>query len=335
MTLFGRYSRPVTARITAGALCAVLFSTGVIALPAAQADEISWGINPGGDEERSSFSYELDPGQSLEDSFAITNYGTKPLNLSIYGADGLTSANGALELLPATESSNYIGAWIHVEEPSVILAAGEETEVGFTLNIPEDAEPGDYVGGMISSFVDSASDSTVAIDQRLATQLAVRVGGEGTTALAVTEASAAAPIAWNPFAPVDATVHATLANDGNLRARGSYTVKISGPFGVAPASHTFSAEELLPGSTVQLEQQVPGFWPLLWQQVEVTMDAEGIDSLPAGSSTVTTTFWTLPAGWILILLVVMGAATVLGVRRARSGEYEEEDEGQLESSSTG
>ncbi|HCM95682.1 MAG TPA: hypothetical protein DIT09_13870 [Glutamicibacter sp.] len=330
MRLFGPYSRPMSARITAGALGALMLSLGVTALPAAQADEISWGINPGGDAERSSFSYELDPGQSLEDSFEITNYGTKPLELSIYGADGLTSANGALELLPASESSIYIGAWIHVDQPSLTLAAGEDAEVGFTLNIPEDVEPGDYVGGMISSYIDSASEYTVTVDQRLATQLAVRVGGEGTTALSVTEASASAPIAWNPFAPVDATVQATVVNEGSLRARGSYTVKISGPFGIAPATHTFLAEELLPGSTVQLEQQVPGFWPLLWQQVEVTMDAEGIDSLPAGSSTATATFWTFPAGWIIILLVVIGAAIILGVRRARSWEYEDEEEERLE-----
>lgn len=326
MTLFGRYPRLVVARLTVGALCAVMIAAGALALPAAQADEISWGINPGGDEERSSFSYELEAGQSLEDSFEITNYGTTPLDLSVYGADGLTSPNGALELLPATESSSHIGAWISVDSPSLTLAPGEETEVGFTVNIPDEVEPGDYVGGMISSHINDSTASTVAVDQRLATQVAVRIGGEGTTALSVTEASASAPIAWNPLAPVEATVQATLSNEGTLRARGTYTVKISGPFGIAPTTHTFVAEEMLPGSTVHIAQQLPGTWPLLWQQVEVTMDAEGIDSLPAGTSTATATFWTLPAGWILILLLIIGAAIIIGVRRARSWEYEDEAE---------
>ncbi|MFJ2619968.1 WxL protein peptidoglycan domain-containing protein [Glutamicibacter sp. NPDC087344] len=319
-------SRSKAARLMMGAACAALVATATVAVPAAQADDISWGINPGGDEDRSSFSYELDPGDSVEDSFQITNYGVNPLELSVYGADGQTSANGALELLPASEPSQNIGAWLKADESTVTLAAGEETEVDFTLSIPEDAQPGDYVGGMISSYIDSSSGAAVAVDQRLATQLAVRVGGEGTMALGMDNVDLSAPIAWNPFAPVSADFAAQVTNDGTLRARGNYTVKISGLFGLGSSTQTIALEEMLPGATVDLASQVPGLWPLIWQQYEVTLTPEGIDSVPGEPVVVNGTFWTFPAGWVGILLLIIIAVVIVAVVRSRRYEYVYEDE---------
>lgn len=309
-------------RATIGALAALL-SAATLAAGAAHGDELSWGTNPGGETARSSFSYDLDPGEHVEDSFEITNYGTEEISLSVYPADGATSSNGSLELSENTDSASAIGSWIHVAEPEVSLAPGEKTSVSFTIDIPEDTAPGDYLGGMVSSYMDSSA-GTVAVDRRLATQLAVRVGGEGAVSLNVSGIKAHAPIAWNPFASVEAIVGATMANEGNLRARGSYTVTISGPFGWGSTAQTFEVEELLPGANVTIEQRIPGIWPLLWQQVEVTMNAEGIDSIPAGTTTATGTFWSIPAGWILLLAAVIAAAIIIGVRRTR--DWEDEDE---------
>lgn len=168
---------------------------------------------------------------------------------------------------------------------------------------------------------------TVAVDRRLATQLAVRVGGEGNVYLNITDVTAQVPIAWNPFAPVDSVVGVTLSNEGNLRARGSYTLRISGPFGLGAVTQTYSAEEMLPGSTLSIEQQIPGLWPLVWQQAEASLTAEGVDSIPAGTSSVSTTFWSLPAGWIIILLLIICAGIAIGVRRARRWE-DEDDHGE-------
>lgn len=309
-------------RAATGALVALL-SVAPLAAPAAHGDELSWGTNPGGEKARSSFSYDLDPGEHVEDSFEITNYGTEEISLKVYPADGATSSNGSLELSENTDAASAIGAWIKVAEPEVSLAPGEKTSVDFIVEIPQDTAPGDYLGGMVSSYMDSSA-GTVAVDRRLATQLAVRVGGEGTVNLNVSDVSAHASIAWNPFAPVDAVVGATLANEGNLRARGSYTIAISGLFGWGSTAQTFEVEELLPGANVAIEQKMPGLWPLLWQKVEVTMNAEGIDSMPAGTTTATGTFWSIPAGWILLLTAVIAAAVIIGVRRTRDWDYEEE-----------
>lgn len=311
-------------RAMLGSLTAAI-AAAALAAPAAHGDDLSWGTNPGGDEARSSFSYELDPGEQARDSFEITNYGTEEISLAVYPADGTTSSNGSLELSEHTEAATTVGAWIEVADPEVTLGPGEASSIDFLVEIPEDAAPGDYLGGLVSSYVDTSA-GTVVVDRRLATQLAVRVGGESSVSLNVSGAKGQAPIAWNPFAPVNAVVGATLGNEGNLRARGDYTITVSGPFGLGSTSQTFEADELLPGSTVAIEQQLPGLWPLLWQEVDVTMNAEGIDSLPAGTSKATATFWTLPAGWLLILTAVVAAAVIVGVRRARGWEDADETE---------
>lgn len=336
MKSFRSVSLTAFSRVSAGALSAALLIGAAGSLPAAHADDISWGINPGGEEERSSFSYELDPGQSLEDSFEITNYGTVPLQLSVYGADGSTSANGALELLPASEASTHIGAWIDVSEPTISLDSGEQTEVDFTLNIPENVAPGDYVGGMISSYMDTSSGSTVAVDQRLATMLAVRVGGEGNLSLKLGDTSASAPIGWNPFAPVTAELSTQLSNEGTLRSRGTYAVTISGIFGWGSTTQTFAVDEMLPGSAIEFTAEVSGLWPLIWQQYEVALTPEGIDGLSGEPVVASGSFWSIPAGWIGILLLVALAATIMVIIRRRNYEYVYEDEevNLLESSST-
>ncbi|TFH54575.1 WxL protein peptidoglycan domain-containing protein [Glutamicibacter arilaitensis] len=301
---------------------AVAIATALTA-PAAHGDDLSWGTNPGGTETRSSFAYDLEPGEQARDSFEITNYGTEEISLAVYPADGATTSNGSLELSERTDLATAVGAWIEVDQAEVALGPGEKTSVEFTVEIPTDAAPGDYLGGMVSSYIDTSA-GTVVVDRRLATQLAVRVGGEGAVKLNVSAASAQAPIAWNPFEPVDAIVGATVANEGNLRARGSYTITASGPFGWGSTSSEYQLDELLPGSIVAIEQQLPGLWPLLWQQVEVRVNAEDIDSLPAGFSTASTTFWSIPAGWILLLVAVIAASILLGVRRSRRWEADDE-----------
>lgn len=322
-------SSPNTRRIM-GVIGAALIVTTFVAVPDARADDISWGINPGGEEQRSSFSYELEPGDSVDDSFQITNYGVKPLELSVYGADGQTSANGALELLPASEPSQAVGAWISVSESKLTLDPGEEADVAFTLSIPEDTAPGDYVGGMISSYIDSSAGTAVAVDQRLATQLALHVGGEGSLVLGMDNIDVSAPIAWNPFAPVSADFAAQVNNEGTLRARGNYTVKISGVFGLGSTTQTVALEEMLPGASVDLTSQVSGLWPLIWQQYEVSMVPEGIDSVAGEPVLASGTLWTFPAGWVGILLLIIIAIVIVAVVRSRRYEYVYEDEDEVE-----
>ena len=299
---------------------APLVSTAAHAAPA---DELSWGIKPGGTESRTSFSYELDSGKTQDDSFVVTNLGATEATLAVYAADGITSSSGALDLLPVDEASTVIGAWVAVKEPEITLSPGETEEVDFSLTIPDGTEPGDYVGGLISSFVDTTGGGTVVVDRRLATQISVRVGGEGILALTPTGIGTSTAAAWNPFAPTTSTVQFDLANTGTVRARGNYTITVSGPFGLAKKTRDFAFEEMIPGGAASITQELEGIWPLFRLNTEVAFTPEGIDSAPGETIIISNNAWAIPWGQGIGLLLVIIIAVIIGVRRGR--DYEDDD----------
>ncbi|MFF5793263.1 WxL protein peptidoglycan domain-containing protein [Paeniglutamicibacter sp. NPDC012692] len=318
-----RVARWGSALVATMALSAVSF-TGVAA-HAAPADELSWSIKPGGAASRTNFSYELEPGDKRKDSFEVTNLGAKDISLSVYAADGITSGSGALDLLPADEPSTVVGAWVKVDQPQITLSPGETENVDFTLAVPKNTEPGDYVGGLISSYVEASGGSTVVVDRRLATRMNVRVGGEGTVALQVQDPTVATTPAWNPFAPVAATVSFTLNNTGTVRARGPYSITTQGPFGIGTTTQSFAADELIPGGNATVVQRIEGIWPLFSLGTKVSIAPEGIDGSPGEPSTAATSGWAVPWAQLVLLLVLVVVAVAVGLRRGR--DYDEDEDG--------
>ncbi|WP_148285476.1 hypothetical protein [Microbacterium sp. B24] len=92
--------------LTAVALAAVAL-LWPLALPAASAhaaaddagsaDDVTWSVRTesnGFGAERTSYTYAVDPGQSVSDALVIANHGAAALQLAVYPADGYTGAGG-------------------------------------------------------------------------------------------------------------------------------------------------------------------------------------------------------------------------------------------------
>ncbi|PQZ91550.1 hypothetical protein CQ018_12950 [Arthrobacter sp. MYb227] len=312
------------AALIAAALIAALPLLGAPA-QAAPSDELSWSIRPGGDDSRTNFSYDLEAGAKKKDAFEVTNLGSNEVSLTIYAADGITSSSGALDLLPANDPSTVVGSWVKVSEPKITLSPGETESVDFTLEVPKNTAPGDYVGGLISSYLDTASGGTVVVDQRLANRVNVRVGGEGTVFLETQDLNVLTPLAWNPFAPTTATVTFTLNNSGTVRARGNYSITTSGLFGWGESTKTFSTEELIPGSSVNVIQEFGGIWPIFSLTTKVTTIPEGIDGASGTEHVSSISSWNIPWGQIGLLLILIAVALIIGLRQGRYYEDELED----------
>lgn len=323
-------SRWVAAMLSA----ALLASLPLFGAPAqaASSDELSWSIRPGGNDSRTNFSYELEAGAKKKDTFEVTNLGSIEVSLTIYAADGITSSSGALDLLPADEPSTVVGSWVKVSEPQITLSPGETESVDFTLEVPKNTAPGDYVGGLISSYLDTTSGGTVVVDQRLANRVNVRVGGEGTVALETQDLYVRTPLAWNPFAPSTATVTFTLNNSGTVRAHGNYSITTSGLFGWGESTKTFTMEELIPGASVNVAQEIVGIWPLFSLNTNVTILPEGIDGVSGTQDASNASSWNLPWGQIGLLVLLIAVALIIGLRQGRYDEDELDDE--LEAFST-
>ena len=297
---------------------------------AADAGDVTWGLLPADDDElgadRANFAYTVAPGDTITDTVVVTNRSARVLELRTYAADAFTTTSGQLDLLPAGETSTDLGSWVTLEATSVTVDPGQSLDVPFTVVVPPDARPGDHSAGIITSLVQEASASTVALDNRLALRMHLRVDGALAPALTVSDVRVVHHGSVNPVGTSTATVRYTLTNTGNARVLPVEQVTVEGPFGGARAgADADELAELLPGSALEREVVVAGVRPLgrATAHVGVTATAVGIGGGATASATGDATTWAVPwAALAVLVLAVAGAlrgpAVVAAVRaRAR------------------
>jgi hypothetical protein len=309
------------------ALCAAVAAALAIALPAAPAlaaDDVNWTVrtesnNFGAD--RTNYGYTIDPGGSVADGIVVANHGQQPVELKVYAADGFTSDEGSLSLVVAGEKSKAVGAWITPSEETVTLAAGETASIPFTVRIPDDATPGDYAGGIVTSLTVPDAETGVNVDRRLGIRVNLRVGGELAPALAVEGLTVSWNGGLNPFAGGDATLTYTLHNTGNAAISAGSASTVGGVFGLfataAPAPDAIA--ELLPGESVTQTVVVPNVAPLFALLASTTVTPVVTDAAGSRSpiAEVSATGAGIAVPWMLLVILVLVAAAIVIVLRRR------------------
>ena len=286
--------------------------------------EVTWTVRTGDNgfgAQRNSFSYSINPGNELSDSIVITNRGTEPLDLGIYAADGFTNEDGQLDLNDAGATPTGIGAWVHGESDQLHIDPGTSVDYPFTVSVPDNATPGDYVGGVLTSLTSSADTSQFDTDRRLGIKIALRVSGDLEPSIAVENTQLNWSGSLNPFAGGDATLSYTIRNTGNTVIAALHGTDVSGPFGL------FSSEveteddlpQLLPGETWDVATVVH-VAPLVWLTGTATVVPLALDA--AGTTLqfdpVYAKAGTLAISWMLLLtLTAVGALVWLGIRLRR------------------
>ncbi|WP_169166580.1 DUF916 domain-containing protein [Cellulomonas taurus] len=292
----------------------------------ADPSSVTWGVAPGDTEhgiDRANYAYTLDPGTVLHDVLDVTNRGSADLHLAVYGADGLTTTSGQLDLLPADQESTDVGRWIVPEVGAIDVPAGTTVSVPFTVTVPADATPGDHSGGILTALsAATGDDGTVRLDRRLALRMHVRVSGELTPGLTVSDLTIDRRAALNPIAGDTLLIRYRLTNSGNTRLVPTDAVAVAGLVGAGRVVDVSGAEqvEVLAGSSVERELTVTGVHT--WGRAEVTVRAQG-SAVGAGHGaviTASTTRSVLAPPWaalaVLLLLSVVVVTVVLLRRRS-------------------
>lgn len=304
---------------------AALAAAALIALtpsPAAAAeDDVTWTVrtasNSYGDD-RSSFSYAVDPGGKAEDAMVVANRGKDPLTLVVYAADGFTTGTGQLDLQAQATKPTGIGSFVKPASAGVTVQPGKTASVPFTVTVPQNATPGDYVGGIVTSLTSPDNTAMVNVDRRLGIRVALRVGGELQPALAIEKPA----LSWSDGA---ATLTYTLHNTGNTVLSARQEASIAGPFGWfrRDADAVAAPPDLLPGETwavtVPLADVTAAF------RLEATTTVTPLLTDASGSTTsldpvrADAVAWAVPWLWVVVALVVIAAvvAVILLVRRNR------------------
>lgn len=316
------------AAVALGALLLSLVATAApVAVAGAQDDPIdpasmpvTWAVRPGsgsGEADRPNFVVEGAPGDTVSDVLVVDNTSAVNLVLGVYASDAFNTPEGGTDLLSADRDPVDVGSWVTAEQRSITVPAGGTLEVPFTVEIPEDAEPGDHTGGIVTSLTLSEPDAQgnrIQVERRLGSRIYVRVEGGVEPALTFTNLEVVHHGSRNPFAAGSLTITYVVENTGNVRLRATRLVRVSPTIGSDVTVEAADMPELLPGNSYEFTQDVPNVWPGLATDVEVELDpyeSTGATLDPAPSPVVARTALTLwPVSQVvglLVLVLVVGA----------------------------
>jgi hypothetical protein len=278
------------------------------------------------DDNRSRFSYQIDPGQTISDEYFVQNTGNVPQGVTIYATDAFNSKNGDFALLDTSSTPTDVGSWVvfegGVSRVDITLEPGQSRIIGFTLNVPAEATPGDHVGGIVVSA--ETPGSQVSLDRRIATRLYARVQGDLVPQLAISSVDAAyAGEFFNPFGGT-ATITTTLSNTGNVSLGANVVAGVNTLFGIPVAEFARNeVPELLPGTTRTYSFEVTGVgaWVYLNPFIKLagTIDDDAINPGPMPTAERSVSLFVVP--WhFLLLLVAAGIITIQLRSRSRTNE---------------
>lgn len=323
---------------------AMIFATGValsisMAIPAPAAAStapvrsaedttgaVSWGVAPAdvdGDV-RTSFRVAADPGARVEDELTVFNRSAQDVTFDLLASDGFIGDDGAFDVLQSGVASIDVGTWIEIQA-TVDVPAHSEVAIPFAIEIPQNAAPGDHPGGIVAS-VSQSGGGQVGLNTRVGARVHLRVSGDFTPTLLVSDLRVDPEISWNPFAPGDTTLTYTIRNDGNLRLGSVQIIGMNGLFGLPTGAVAERPEqrELLPGAEIEVSTRVHSTWPLGWMFADVTAEpilvgGDEIDvALEPGSAQAGAL--AIPISQLILLVLVGGAVWLIIWRRRGSKE---------------
>ncbi|MGD9797960.1 MAG: hypothetical protein AB7V15_07640 [Acidimicrobiia bacterium] len=297
--------------------------------PSQEQDRQTWSVRPTPTEaqpDRPNFSYEIEAGGTLSDSFRVRNFGTEPLPLTLYATDAVVTPAGELSLLPAEDEPTDAGTWVDLDLDELVVAPGEIVDVPFTLTVPAGVETGDHSAGIVTSFVAEGTegDRPVLVDNRLGSRMHIRVTGELRPAIEISDVRLDYRDRVNPFGPGSLEVAYTVTNVGNVRLAADQVVRVEGLAGFGAKELVVERmPELIVGSSLSFTVEVPDVWPALRTEATVELtpvpvrEGDEFDAEALGVELATATAWTLPWAQLATLLVLVGGPLLWRWRRRR------------------
>ena len=200
-------------RLAAVAVLSLLLSVSFSATPAsAEVNGVELGLVPIG-QPGPYFDVTMDPGETREFEVEVANHGSAAISARTYPADVYTIINGGFGGRLYGEAATGTTLWLDYETDQLALAVGDRLRRGFSITVPSDATPGEYISSLVLESEDPVTHSGgVAARQVLRQALGVVITVPGVRSPAIVIGEAAHLVVTGA-----SVLSVALDNPGNVR----------------------------------------------------------------------------------------------------------------------
>ncbi len=272
---------------------------GVILINTASAQKGEVGINI------SPLTFELtaNPGDVLTNRLKVYNPTESVIGIKMEVEDfAVTGEMGEVIIEPAETETYSLAGWITTEPIEFTLGPREQKFVDFTINVPENAEPGGHYGSVLASTVGAIGEEIIGttIAQKVGALVLLTVAGEIKESLVVKEFSAPSFLETGPVPFI-----IRFENTGTVHLRPRGFVVITDWRGKKAADVEFPQLNVIPGAVRKIETSWQNKW-LFGKYTAMLVGGYGTTNTPFNPPVLT--FWVFPwkivLGVFLILLLV-------------------------------
>ena len=199
------------------------------------------------------FKVQLKAGDTFSGRLLVISSAKEDARLKFYSVDGLTGKTSGTVYSNIDDPRKGASRWITPRKEILRLPAKGEKKVGFDVKVPEDAIPGDHVGGLALQLADQKKTTgQFAVTQVIRVAIAVQIVVEGPAAPAMNLTSMKLEALSGTQIP---SVTVGMANTGQLLCRPQLTVSLAED-GAVIGTVTRRLDTVLP------RQSIP--YPLQW-----------------------------------------------------------------------
>jgi hypothetical protein len=192
----------------------------------------------------------------IRDEALVLNQSNTAIALQLYAADGDTAVNGGTTFADEGRDSTGVRHWLSTDVASVHLDPGQSTTVPFTLTVPADIAPGDWVAGWVVEAPPKAAPGglDVSVIERAGVAVVVHIPGPAAPGL-VLGAACFNGKAGSAYFQVD------VQNPGNVLNRGQGTFTLLSDGGVIIFEQPADLGAVIPGDDTVLRIDSTGEIP--------------------------------------------------------------------------
>ncbi len=213
----------ISLRLLLSLMLIALFAT-IVSGASAATEPISLGIKPVG-ETGTYFTLAMSPGESRQLTVSLGNFGTENVEARTFAADAYTMVNGGFGVRLDGEPTSGTTTWLNYPAETLLIEARKSVTRTFSLAIPADAQPGEYLTGLViqnATPVGVSDSGSVAINQinRQVIAVSITVPGPLVPGLEINQVT---------YKPVGdrSVLSFGVANTGNMKLKpsGEFTLK--------------------------------------------------------------------------------------------------------------